>query len=175
MRVPQLGYHICTKQIGLLPEVLKPVIYRRFLYKARSKNNKYDSQMYKDLQQAWKWLLIVCFGYTGYRNARYGRIECHESITAFARDILLDAVEVSEKAGYTVLHGIIDSLWIQSTKHNVDPKKLSRSIGEKTGIRMDVEGRYKWIVFLPSKQYDVGALTRYLFYQRQITQRNLWI
>jgi DNA polymerase I len=26
---------------------------------------------------------------------------------------------------------------------------------------MDVEGRYKWIVFLPSKQYDVGALTRY--------------
>jgi DNA polymerase I len=34
-------------------------------------------------------------------------------------------------------------------------------IGEKTGIRMDVEGRYKWIVFLPSKQFDVGALTRY--------------
>jgi DNA polymerase elongation subunit (family B) len=26
---------------------------------------------------------------------------------------------------------------------------------------MDVEGHYKWIVFLPSKQYDVGALTRY--------------
>jgi DNA polymerase elongation subunit (family B) len=159
--VPQLGYNICTKKHGLLPEVLKPIIIRRFLYKARIKNKEYDSKMYKDIQQAWKWVLIVCFGYTGYRNARYGRIECHESITAFARDILLDAVEVVEKSGYKVLHGIIDSLWIKTTKDSIDPTKLSRQIANKTGIRMDVEDRYKWIVFLPSKQFDVGALNRY--------------
>ena len=34
-------------------------------------------------------------------------------------------------------------------------------ISHRTGIRMDVEGRYKWIVFLPSKATGVGALTRY--------------
>ncbi len=27
-----------------------------------------------------------CFGYTGYRNARFGRIECHEAINAYGRD-----------------------------------------------------------------------------------------
>jgi len=161
LTVPQLGYHICTKKTGLLPEVLKPIIYRRFLYKARSHNKKYDAQLYSDIQQAWKWLLIVCFGYTGYRNARYGRIECHESITAFARDILLKALRVAEHAGYRVLHGIVDSLWIQATSPSIDPQKISRRISETTGIKMDVEGRYKWIVFLPSKQHDVGALTRY--------------
>ena len=66
-----------------------------------------------EMQQAWKWILLVCFGYTGYRNARFGRIECYESITAFSRDILLIAKETVEQAGYKVLHGIIDSLWIK--------------------------------------------------------------
>jgi len=159
--VPQLGYHICSNHQGLLPEVLKPVLYRRFCYKARSKNKKYDAELYKELQQAWKWVLLVCFGYTGYRNARYGRIECYESITAFARDILLSAMETVEQAGYSVLHGIIDSLWVKPKPGCVSPNRLSRMISNKTGIKMDLEGHYKWIVFLPSKINDVGALNRY--------------
>jgi DNA polymerase elongation subunit (family B) len=160
-RVPQLGYHICVRHKGLIPEVLKPILFRRFCFKARSKNKNYDKDVYSEMQQAWKWVLLVCFGYTGYRNARYGRIECHESITAFSRDILLTALEVAEHAGYEVLHGIIDSLWVKDSKGCVGPVRLSRMISERTGIRMDVEGRYKWIVFLPNKGTGVGALNRY--------------
>jgi DNA polymerase elongation subunit (family B) len=160
-RVPQLGYHICSKQKGLLPEVLEPILQRRFCFKARAKNNQYDPVVYTELQKAWKWVLVVCFGYTGYRNARYGRIECHESITAFSRDILLTASEVAQQAGYEVLHGIVDSLWVKGSQGCVRPFHLSRMISHRTGIRMDVEGRYKWIVFLPSKTTGVGALTRY--------------
>lgn len=159
--VPQLGYHICNQKLGLLPEVLKPILFRRFCFKARSKNKKYDKELYKNLQKAWKWVLLVCFGYTGYKNARYGRIECYESITAFSRDILLSAVKTVEKAGYRVLHGIIDSLWVKPKSGCVNPTRLSRMISDSTGIRMDVEGHYKWIVFLPNKQNDVGALNRY--------------
>jgi DNA polymerase-2 len=161
LRVPQLGYHICVNHRGLLPTVLEPILRRRFCFKARSKNNYYDREYYKELQGAWKWVLLVCFGYTGYRNARYGRIECHESITAFSRDILLTAMEVAEAAGYSVLHGIIDSLWIKRNQPEVTPTQLARLISKRTGIKMDVEGRYKWIVFLPSKNGDVGALNRY--------------
>lgn len=160
-RVPQLGYHICSCKKGLIPEVLEPILHRRFCYKARSKNKKYDKDLYTELQKAWKWILLVCFGYTGYRNARYGRIECHESITAYSRDILLTAIETAEKTGYTVLHGIIDSLWVKGDNNCVSPFRLSRIISKETGIRMDVEGRYKWIVFLPSKGTNIGALNRY--------------
>jgi DNA polymerase elongation subunit (family B) len=160
-RVPQLGYHICVRQKGLLPEVLEPIIQRRFCFKARAKNKQYDHEMYTELQKAWKWVLVVCFGYTGYRNARYGRIECHESITAYSRDILLTAAEVAQQAGYEVLHGIIDSLWVKGAPGCARPFRLSRLISTRTGIRMDVEGRYQWIVFLPSKGTGVGALTRY--------------
>jgi DNA polymerase elongation subunit (family B) len=159
--VPQLGYHICQRQKGLLPEVLEPILFRRFCFKARAKNKHYDHEMYTELQKAWKWVLVVCFGYTGYRNARYGRIECHESITAYSRDILLTAAEVAQQEGYEVLHGIIDSLWVKGTYGCSRPSHLSRRISTRTGIRMDVEGRYKWIVFLPSKGTGVGALTRY--------------
>jgi len=159
--VPQLKYNICVKHRGLIPEVLRPIISRRFCLKARSKNKNYDKKLYQDKQMAWKWILLVCFGYTGYRNARYGRIECHESITAFSRDILLSAIEVVEETGYKVLHGIIDSLWVESQNSEVKPSQLSRMISKATGIRMDVEGFYKWIVFLPSKQTGVGALNRY--------------
>jgi DNA polymerase elongation subunit (family B) len=160
-RVPQLGYHICEKQKGLLPEVLEPILQRRFCFKARAKNTHYDPETYTELQKAWKWVLVVCFGYTGYRNARYGRIECHESITAFSRDILLTASEVAQQAGYEVLHGIVDSLWVKDSEGYVRPFHLSRMISHRTGIPMDVEGRYNWIVFLPSKATGVGALTRY--------------
>lgn len=162
-RVPQLGYHICERQDGLLPEVLRPILTRRFCFKARAKNKHYDHATYTELQKAWKWVLVVCFGYTGYRNARYGRIECHESITAYSRDILLTASEVAQQAGYEVLHGIVDSppLWVKGSKGCVSPFRLTRMISARTGIRMDVEGRYHWIVFLPSKATGVGALTRY--------------
>ncbi len=160
-RVPQIGYHICTRQTGLIPQVLAPVIKRRFLFKARSKNNQFDTRRYQGLQQAWKWILLVCFGYTGYRNARYGRIECHESITAFSRCMLLNAMQLVEEAGYEVLHGIVDSLWIKEKNPRMQPFVLSRQISKKTGVRIDVEGKYRWIVFLPSKQTGLGALNRY--------------
>jgi DNA polymerase elongation subunit (family B) len=161
MKVPQLGYHICIRQRGLIPTVLQPILERRFCFKARSKNRSYDTGRYEELQNAWKWMLVVCFGYTGYRNARYGRIECHESITAFSRDILLSAVEIAEQAGYEVLHGIVDSLWVKQKQKVMNCMELARLIGRKTGIRMEVKGRNRWIVFLPTKGAPTGALNRY--------------
>src|SRR2546428_650949 len=42
------------------------------------------------------------FGYQGYKNARFGRIECHEAINAFARDILVHTMEIAESHAYEV-------------------------------------------------------------------------
>lgn len=160
-RVPQLGYHICKRKTGLIPTVLEPIIDRRFRFKARSRNASYDTKKYMQLQQAWKWILLVSFGYTGYKNARYGRIECHESITAFSRSILLKAIHLAEHYGYRVLHGIVDSLWVQANEPMISPVTLATIISRNTGVRLEVEGQYDWIVFLKSKHHDHGALNRY--------------
>jgi len=62
---------------------------------------------------ALKWLLVVCFGYLGYKNARFGKIESHEALTSISRELLLQAKETAESLGYTVLHMYIDCLWVQ--------------------------------------------------------------
>ena len=63
-----------------------------------------------------KWLLVTCFGYTGYRNARFGRIEAHEAICAWARELLLQTIELAQQSGWEVLHAIVDSVWIRDTQ-----------------------------------------------------------
>ena len=99
-----------------------------------------------------------CFGYMGYRNARFGRIECHEAINAYGREIMLQASEMAEAHGYEILHGIVDSLWL---KGNGDPERFCEHVSGHIGIPLEPEGIYKWIVFLPNKTSGVGALNRY--------------
>jgi DNA polymerase II len=56
---------------------------------------------------------VTCFGYLGYKNARFGRIEAHEAVTAYGREALLRAKEAAEDMGFTVLHMYVDGLWVQ--------------------------------------------------------------
>jgi DNA polymerase elongation subunit (family B) len=99
-----------------------------------------------------------CFGYTGYRNARFGRIECHEAINAYGREIMLQASEIAEMHGFEILHGIIDSLWLRGEG---DAERFCEHVSGHIGIPLDSEGCYRWIVFLPSKATGVGVLNRY--------------
>ena len=99
-----------------------------------------------------------CFGYTGYRNARFGRIECHEAINAYGRELMLQASEIAEAHGFEILHGIVDSLWL---KGGGDPRRFCEHVSGHIGIPLEAEGVYKWIAFLPDKTRGVGALNRY--------------
>ena len=72
-----------------------------------------QTQRYKLQRDALKWLLVCCFGYTGYKNARFGKIEAHEAINAVARETLLVAKEMAEERGYEVLHALVDSLYVR--------------------------------------------------------------
>ena len=106
-------------------------------------------------------LVSNSFGYQGYKNARFGRIECHEAINAFARNILVRTMEIAESHGYEVVHGIVDSVWLRA-KPDADPiEKVREHIAGSIGLPIELEGRYKWIVFLPCKTTGVGALNRY--------------
>ena len=109
-------------------------------------------EIYNRKQTALKWMLVTCFGYLGYRNARFGRIEAHEAVTAFGREKLLQAKEICEGEGFELLHAITDSLWIhKSHLREEEVLELCRKISEATGIAMSLEGVYRWMAFLPSK------------------------
>ena len=109
-------------------------------------------EIYNRKQTALKWMLVTCFGYLGYRNARFGRIEAHEAVTAFGRESLLQAKEICEEEGFDLLHAITDSLWIRKKGFREEEVlELCRKISEATGITMSLEGIYRWMAFLPSK------------------------
>jgi DNA polymerase elongation subunit (family B) len=104
------------------------------------------------------------FGYLGYRNARFGRIEAHEAVTAFAREMLLRAKEVAESRGFRMLHALVDSMWLQRPgATRADYEVLAQAVTGATGLPIFVEGIYRWIGFLPSKTHrGVGVPNRYM-------------
>jgi len=112
-----------------------------------------NSGNYSLRRSSLKWLLVCCFGYTGYKNARFGKIEAHEAINAVAREKLLVAKEMAEQQGYRVLHALVDSIYVQ--KEGVtreDYERLAREIEQTTCLPMALENVYRYVVFLPSKQ-----------------------
>jgi DNA polymerase II len=165
--VPELGYTICEKRSGINPATLKSVIEKRSYYKRKKKEYRGKDELlyrkYHGRQNALKWMLVSCFGYLGYKNARFGRIEAHESVNAFSREILLEAKTIAEEAGFTLVHGIIDCLWLKKEgATEEDYEALCRAIQASTGIEISLEGIYDWILFPASKQHPtITTATRY--------------
>jgi DNA polymerase-2 len=182
--VPELKhlYHVCKRRTGIVPLSLKTVLDRRLEYKHR-KNNNNNNQMklrarYDNRQTALKWILVTSFGYLGFSNSKFGRIDAHIAVCAFARDLLLTTSKIAERHGFEIIHGIVDSIWIKErttkprTSGSKDTKKVTNSdirlnklkldIEELTNFSISFEGVYKWIVFDYSKSNPtLPALNRY--------------
>jgi DNA polymerase elongation subunit (family B) len=165
LRIPELGYNICEKRVGVVPKALKPVIAKRLLYK-KLKAEAQDERLrevYDNRQIALKWILVTCFGYLGYRNARFGTVDGHIGVCAFGREAFLKASRIAEEKGFRIIHGIVDSLWLKKKDATDEEYQgLCEEIREETQIPLSFEGRYNWIVFLPSKMHpNVGVLNHY--------------
>ncbi|WP_225336096.1 type B DNA-directed DNA polymerase [Halomicrobium urmianum] len=170
--VPGLGYSICDDR-GYLVDVLQPIIDARDEIKAAIRREKDrddpDEDRLAELEGrsgALKWILVACFGYQGFSNAKFGRIECHEAINAFAREILLTAKQRLEAGGWRVVHGIVDSIWVTpdpdvdgDDRENLET--LAAEITERVEIRLEHEAHYDWVAFVPQRESDAGALTKY--------------
>jgi DNA polymerase II len=162
--VPEAGYRLCHRREGLVPRTLRPILALREQLKARAREAGPEAAgQYKERQTALKWMLVTCFGYLGYKNARFGRIEAHEAVTAYGRDKLLLAKEIFEAAGFTMLHGLTDCLWVQRPGFTPgDLEGLCREVSKATGVKLALEGVYRWIYFMPSKQdRERPVATRY--------------
>jgi len=122
------------------------------------------SKRYKAAASAHKWLLVTCFGYLGYKNARFGRIEAHESVNAYSRDAILRAKEIAESHGYLFIHAIVDCMWLKKNgATEQDYEALAKEVAAAVGIDISLDGIYHWILF-PSSKMDplVPTANRYV-------------
>jgi len=154
--VPELGYTICERREGIVPATLRTVVRKRSAYKKMKKALKRAGDerwtLYERRQNALKWMLVTCFGYLGYKNARFGRIEAHESVNAFSRDAILRAKEIAEANGYRFIHAIVDCMWLRKPgATEADYESLAAAVRTEVGIDISLEGIYNWILFPASK------------------------
>jgi DNA polymerase I len=133
---------------GFLSNVLSSLLSLRIETKRLKKINP----DYAGIDSILKWMLVTCFGYTGYRNAKFGQIQVHERITATSREMLIQVKDLAEGLGFQVLHGIVDCLWVIG-----DP--IKEVVERETGILIEVDS-FDWIAFLPMAD-GAGAYNRY--------------
>jgi DNA polymerase I len=140
-----------SKKRGFLSAVIEPLLDLRL----ETKRLKKVDPKYKGLDSVLKWMLVTCFGYTGYKNAKFGRIEVHESITSISRELLIKTKLIAESMGLEVLHGIVDCLWVKGGDASLFKEKVEAA----TGIGTELDP-YDWIAFLPLAD-GFGAYNRY--------------
>jgi DNA polymerase-2 len=155
--VPELGLKVDCSHRGLIPETLAPLLDKRLALKnrlAEASSWHPNRSTWKAWASAHKWLLVTCFGYLGYKNARFGRIESHQAVTAYGRECLLRAKEAAEDFGCTVLHMYVDGLWVkkEGAKMAGDFQPILEEIAIRTGLPVALDGIYRWVAFLPSRQ-----------------------
>lgn len=163
--VPELNYTICRKRDGIISETLKAILHKRQVYKynrncARTEEERRE---YDKRQNALKWLLVTSFGYLGYKNARFGKIEAHESVNAFSRTALLRAKEIAEEMGFRIIHAIVDCIWVKKDgATRQDYEELAECITKEIKVSISLEGIYKWILFPSSKmETKIPTANRY--------------
>ncbi|MGD0643742.1 MAG: DNA polymerase domain-containing protein [Candidatus Bathyarchaeia archaeon] len=165
LRIPELNYHICTKRFGIVPKTINLALNKRRCYK-RLRDETADKnlkQTYDKRQNALKWILVTCFGYLGFKNAKFGTVDGHIGVCAFGREAFLKATHIAEDQGFEVVHGIVDSLWLKKKDASIEEyNDLCQVITREIGVPINFEGRYKWVTFLPSKLHPrISVLNRY--------------
>jgi DNA polymerase-2 len=152
-RIPSPG---SEAEPGLVPQTLAPLLVKRLALKTQLASLPCWDPRRKTFQaraSAHKWLLVTCFGYLGYKNARFGRIEAHEAVTAYGREALMRAKEAAEDLGCTILHLYVDGLWVQKPGASTvaDFQVVLEAISERTGLPISLDGIYRWVAFLSSR------------------------
>jgi DNA polymerase, archaea type len=163
--VPEFNFKICERWTGIVPLSLKILLDKRARYKIAKKTpkNKALKECYRKRQDALKWILVCSFGYLGFKNARFGKIDAHIATCAFSREVLRQAAALADARGFELVHGIVDSFWLHKPEATRgEYEDLCKVIREELDLPISFEGIYNWIVFLSSKtDSKIAVLNRY--------------
>jgi DNA polymerase I len=161
------GARFLKKPMGLIPYVLDYLIDFRTKLKNKLKDLDPDSEEYKILlarSTAIKVTSNSFYGYLAYARSRWYSKECGESVTAYGRKHINDAIEKAEKKGFKVLYADTDSTFLLMEKKSKSDvldfmKEINESLPEK--MELELEGFYPRGVFVSKKAQEKGAKKKY--------------
>ena len=164
------GSRFLKKPRGLIPTVLEELIKMRSEMKNRLKKVEKDTVEYEMLfarVQSLKILSNSYYGYLAYPRSRWYSRDCGESVTAWGRHFIQDTIDKAEKAGFEVLYGDTDSIFLlMGKKSKEDALAFMKKVnGELPGdMELELEGFYPRGVFVTRKTGDdksKGAKKKY--------------
>jgi len=150
--------------------VLEELIKMRGEMKGRLKKAEKDTPEYEQLfarVQSLKILANSYYGYLAYPRSRWYSRECGESVTAWGRHFIQETIEKGEKAGFSVLYGDTDSIFLlMSEKKKEDALAFMKKINDALpgDMELELEGFYPRGVFVTKKHMgktEKGAKKKY--------------
>lgn len=166
--IPELEMLVDHEHLGLLPLTLAPLVEKRTKLKHALRTlSQHDCRYepYKDKTAAHKWLIVTCIGYLGFKSARFGCIETHETILGYSREVMLRAQEAAEDLEFRVVHRYVDGIWIKKLGCNTpqDFQPVIDEILRRTGLPIILDGIFTWIAFPHSRKSERIAVPNKYF------------
>ncbi len=165
VHISPTGAKFSKEEVGLVPEVLDYLVDMRSKLKRRLKELDKDSLDYVRISarsQALKILSNSFYGYLGYARSRWYSRPCAESVTAWGRQHIADAIRKAEESGFQVLYADTDSVFlIYKDREEVTSfmNRVNDDLPEK--MELELEGFFKRGVFVSKKGDEKGAKKKY--------------
>jgi DNA polymerase I len=157
--VPELGYHVCRKRKGFLPDIVERVVNARSEVKDEMKKHRRGTREFQSLN-ARQWALKIVansfYGMLAYPRARWYSKESAESVTSFGRYYIHETIKMAKDFGFEVIYGDTDSLHCKlNGKKREDALRFLKKVNESLPgmIELELEGFYPRAVFVTKKRY----------------------
>jgi DNA polymerase I/DNA polymerase-2 len=151
-----------SKTPGFFPQMLKEIIEKRRKYKEELK--KKPDVIKKARSNAFKLLANASYGYLGFFGARYYCEEAAAATAAFARNAIKEAIEKTNKAGFSVIYADTDGFAFTLNKNSKQKtlEFLKKLNSELPGImELELEDFYKRGIWVTTRTGEYGAKKKY--------------
>lgn len=161
----EVQYYFDYTHDGFIPLILREILMRRSRIKEiMKKEGKKTDPILDARQYSLKTLANSFYGYFGFSGARWYSNECAAAITAYGRYYIKDAIEKAKKAGFAVVYGDTDSLFLSLGKKTLnDAQDFLAEINTELPSLMELEfeGYYPRGLFVMKKGEEKGAKKKY--------------
>jgi len=156
---PEVGHKFRKKPPGFYKLVLEELMKARKQIRQRMKGLKPSQPLYRVLdarQKSVKVITNAVYGYSGWRGARWFRVEVAEAVAAWGRKTISDALAIAGKLNLKVIYGDTDSVFL-----GYEPDKVARfeaEVERQVGLEIKPDAIYERILFTEAKKRYAGLL-----------------
>lgn len=144
---------------GLMPKLLKMLIDERSEAKKAFKKEP-DNKALAARSTALKIVANAFYGYLGYARSRWYSRDAASSVTAFARQFILNTISQAEKAGFKVLYTDTDSVFlIMGNRSKAEADAFMKDVNKAlpNTMELELEDFYTRGVFVGKKGATGGS------------------